>query len=132
MIKLERYERIRSMLKDRVSTVAKRYHISLGGMNSFSDITINLLGPTLEDLGQEYLDKHAKLHLTALWTTRKYLRLVEKYFIYRDKESTTLPNGKFTYAFPDLQRESEIKEKGAIYYVQKSAERLQSLNFLSA
>ncbi|MBI2631398.1 hypothetical protein HYW75_00150 [Candidatus Pacearchaeota archaeon] len=126
MITLERYERIREMLKKRASSVAEKYSIGLGGMNSYTDLT-NLLGPSLYSLGQDFFEKNCSIYLNSLWAMRRYLRLIEEHSSFRKEESLPFIDKDFTCAFPDIMRKAEKMRLGSplAYYVHKSAERLK-------
>lgn len=127
MLTLERYGRIRALLENRARAVAQKYSITLGGMNSYTDVT-NLLGPSLEPLGQEYLNNHFQIHIPALWAMRRYLRLIERYPLYREGEAKTFPSERWTCAFPQIREKAEKVRRGKsplVYYVQKSEELLK-------
>src|SRR3989344_9667733 len=111
MISIDRYERIREMLRNRVLATAQKNSIRFGGLNSYTDVS-NLLGPSLQNLfgqeyGQNYLERNAKNHLSALWALRKYLKLIKKYPSFREDESRSFPEKGYTCAFPDIREGAE-------------------------
>ena len=125
MVNLERYERIREGLKMKAVAIAQKYSIRFGGLNSFSDITINTNGPSLKQMGldEEFLNRNdnPRIFLGSLWALRKYLRIIEKYPDYRNAESQN--SSEVIPAFPDIQKAQEYD--GLQYYVWESAKRLE-------
>ena len=119
MLEFGKYCQLREMIKARVSSTMKKHSIQRG-MNSFTDISVNL---TCFPLNDSFYEECRPNFTKSLWAVRKYLQLIDKYPEYRNRES--INGSEVPCAFPDLRYKDE--EFPAENYIWKSAQRLEKL-----